>query len=161
MKKTFLAVLVAALSCLAVSAQAKTKLEGAWRVTEVTRTGPNAGTNSNPQPGLYVFAGKHYSIVTVNSDKPRPDLPADASKATAAELNAVWGPFTANSGTYEISGDTLTTHAMVAKNPGVMRSGSSATYSIKVQGNTMTITQTKNTNGPVNNPTTTKLMRVE
>jgi hypothetical protein len=161
MKNTFLAVLVAALSCLAVSASAKTKVEGAWRVTEVQRTGPNAGTNSKPQPGLYLFTGKHYSIITVNSDQPRPDAPADASKATAAELNAVWGPFTANSGTYEISGDTLTIHQMVAKNPGVMRSGSFTTYSMKLQGNTLTLTQTKNQNGPVNNPTTTKLTRVE
>jgi hypothetical protein len=33
------------------------------------------------------------------------------------ELQARWGPFIANAGTYEVSGDTLTTHPVVAKAP--------------------------------------------
>ena len=40
-------------------------LEGAWRVTEVVVTGANASTNKTPQPGLYIFTKKHYSVVTV------------------------------------------------------------------------------------------------
>jgi hypothetical protein len=66
-------------------------------------------------PGLIIFTGGYYSIMVVTGDKARPALPQDISKATAAELLAVWRPFTANSGTYEIKGSTLTTHPTVAK----------------------------------------------
>ena len=30
-------------------------IQGVWRVTEVTTTGPNASTNKSPQPSLYIF----------------------------------------------------------------------------------------------------------
>jgi hypothetical protein len=104
--------------------------------------------------------GNHYSIITVNSTDPRPAV-EDTAKASAAELNTVWGPFTANSGTYEIHGATLTTHPMVAKNPRVMTQGASNTYTFKVEGNTLTLTSVTNTQGKVANPTTFKLTRIE
>ena len=114
-----------------------------------------------PQPSLYLFTGGHYSILSVNSDQPRPDLPQDTSKATAADLNSVWGPLTANSGTYEIKGGTLTTHPMVAKNPAVMASGNAFTTSFKIEGKTLTLTTITGLRGPVTNPTTLTLTRVE
>jgi Lipocalin-like domain len=162
MKKTacvaFTLVLV---SAVAFGQSKSSPLTGAWRVTQVQRTGPNAGTVNNPQPGLYLFTGNHYSIQSVNSDKPRPTLPQDTAKSTGAELNATWGPFTANTGTYEIQGNTLTTHPIVAKNPNVMAPGTANTYSFKIEGKTLTLTAVKNTLGPVTNPTTLKLTRVE
>lgn len=138
-----------------------TALTGTWSVTERKTTGPNAQTNSKPQPGLYIFTGNHYSIMTVNSDKPRPALPQDQAKATAAELRAVWDPFTANSGTYEIAGDTVTFHPAVAKNPNVMAPGNSNVSKFKITGKTLTLTQVKDRTGPIANPTTTTLTRVE
>ncbi len=105
------------LAVFAVSALGKTKLEGVWQLVEVKHMGgPTEGTVNNPQPGLVIFTGKHYSMMAVLSDTPRTDV-EDPAKATAAELLAVWGPFIANSGTYEISGDTLTTQPTVAKMP--------------------------------------------
>src|ERR1700692_2043137 len=83
----------------------KTPLTGAWRVTERTTSGANGSTNKSPQPGLYLFTSKYYSIVIVNSDQPRPPVPQDTTNVSAADLNAVYGaPFAANSGTYEIEG---------------------------------------------------------
>ena len=78
-------------------------LQGVWRVTEVTTTGPNASTNKSPQPSLYIYTAKHYSLIRVNGTKARPDLPEDPTKATAAQLLANWGPsgFAAQAGTYE------------------------------------------------------------
>ena len=38
-------------------------------------------------------------------------------RPTVEELQARWGPFAANAGTYELSGDTLTFHAFVSKEP--------------------------------------------
>ena len=128
------------LAVFAVSAFGKTKLEGVWQLVKVEHNGgPNAGTVNNSQPGLMIFTGKYYSMVVVISDKPRTDV-EDLSKATAAELQATLGPFVANSGTYDISGDTLTTRPMVAKMPKIMSSGSSATHSFKLEGDTLTMT---------------------
>ncbi len=149
------------LSATAMAQLKPTPLTGTWSVTEVKTTGPNAQTNSKPQPGLYIFTGDHYSIMTVNSDKPRPALPQDQAKATAAELRAAWDPFTANSGSYEIAGGTVTFRPAVAKNPNVMAPGTSNVSTFKITGKTLTLIQVKNTTGPVANPTTTTLTRVE
>jgi hypothetical protein len=85
----------------------------------------------------------------------------DTSTATAAELNAVYGPFTANSGTYEVKGGTLTTHPLLAKNPAVMAPGAANTYSFKIEGKTLTLTSVTGGRGPVTNPVTFKLTRIE
>jgi len=146
---------VMALTCLAAAAQAKNSLQGAWRITEQTPAGQNAQTNHNPQPGLLIFTGKYYSSMSVNSTQPRPEVAADQAKITPAQALATYGPFTANSGTYEVSGNTLTTHPLVAKNPAVM--GGTLTFSFKVEGNTLTLTSTSGANqGSVR-----KLTRVE
>ena len=113
-------------SVLTRAQTAAPSLQGVWRVTEVVVTGANAATNKTPQPGLYVFTKQHYSIVTVNGTAPRNDFgtPNDPSKLTDAEKLAryeAWAPFAANSGTYQVSGSTLTTRPLVAKNPAVMR----------------------------------------
>jgi len=141
-------------------AQSKlTVLSGAWRITEVTTTGPNATTNRHPQPGLYLFTGKYYSIVIVRSEEPRPQL--DVSKASEAELVAMWRPFTGNSGTYEINGTTFTTHHIVTKNAGNMVPGQFDTYSFKIEGNTLWVTDVSSSAGPYENPRTVKLERVD
>lgn len=136
-----------------------TVLSGAWQVTEVTTTGPNAATNSHPQPGLYLFTGNYYSIVIVRGEKPRPEL--DVSKASGAELVAMWRPFTANSGKYEVSGTTLTIHHIVTKNAGNIVPGQFDTYSFKIEGKTLWITSVSSNAGPYINPTTVKLTRVD
>ena len=137
-------------------------LQGVWRITEATTTGPNASKNSSPQPSLYIFTAKHYSIIRVNGTTPRPDMPqGQQDTATAAQLLAVWGPLTAQSGTYEVANGKLTTRPLVAKNTFAMASGVFATASYKLDGNTLTITPERNQTGPVANPTTWKLTRIE
>ena len=103
-----------------VFAQSRPSIQGAWRVTEVTTTGGNVSTNTKPQPGLYLFLDKHYSIVRVTSDDARPNEPEDSGKATAAELRASWGPLQAQSGTYEVAGGTLNLTPVVTKRPQAM-----------------------------------------
>ena len=137
-------------------------LQGAWKVVQVTTTGADARTISSPQPGLYLFTAKHYAVVAVQGDQPRPNIPpGEADKATAEQLRATWGPFTANAGTYELSGETLITKPMVAKNPGIMQGGSGLTFSVKLEGDSVTVVTKTGPNGPVQNPTTVKLTRVE
>jgi hypothetical protein len=145
------------------TAQSAPSLQGAWRVTEIVVTGANASTNSSPQPGLYVFTRQHYSIVTVNGTTARKAAaaPRDPAKLTDAEKIAqyeLWNPFTANSGTYQVKGNTLTTTPLVAKNPGVM--GTPATREFTIDGKTLTLIQ-KSAAGQPASETRTKLTRLE
>lgn len=137
------------------------KLQGVWKLVETKTTGPNAATNTNPQPGLLIITAKHYSFIRIFGNGPRPDQPADLNKATAAELLAVWGPFGANAGTYEIDGDRLIAQATVAKNPSTMAAGARAISTFKLEGNTLWTTAVSMPTGPVANPETMKMVRVE
>jgi len=136
-------------------------LQGVWKVSEVTTTGPKGAKQAAPQPGFYIFTGKHYSIVTVNSDQPRPDLPPAPATATLEQLQASWGEFTAQSGTYEVKGSEVTFHALAAKNPSAMKAGSFSTSAFKIEGSTLTLVSKATQAGPSTNPTTRKLTRVE
>lgn len=145
------------------SAQAPS-LQGVWRVSEIVVTGANVSTNTSPQPGLYVFTKQHYSIVTVNGTAARKDVsPAkDPAKLTDAEKIArydMWGPFTANSGTYEVKGTTLTTRPLAAKNVNAM-TGTGQAREFKIDGKTLTLVQKSAAGQPVSE-TRTKLTRVE
>jgi len=136
-----------------------TLLTGTWSLTEVKTTGSKGRTISNA-PGLLLFTGNHYSRLYIASDQPRKPL-EDQSKATAAELLAVWGPVVVSSGTYEISGSTVTLRPIVAKNPEVMAPGAIGVYSFKVEGDKLSMTEVRNVNGPITNPPTMTYTRVE
>jgi hypothetical protein len=146
----------------AATAQPRRPIEGAWRVTEVTQLGPGTSTNTKPQPGLYLFTSKHYSIVRVLSDDARPDEPEDADTATAAELRAAWGPLQAQSGSYEIAGGTLNLTPLITKRPQAMKAARPAAYKFSVVGKTLTLEQQSTAEGtPARNRQIVKLTRVE
>ena len=152
-----------ATSLPAITARAQSKapvLAGAWRLTELKRTGPKAETLKNPS-GLLIFTGKHWSRMYVDSDQPRTEI-RELDKATAAEIIATWGPFVAASGTYEVSGNTLTCRTLIAKNPDVMASGNAAAvYTFRIEGNTLTMTDAPNAAGTVASPRTFTYVRLE
>ncbi|HTP33540.1 MAG TPA: hypothetical protein VMJ75_15280 [Candidatus Acidoferrales bacterium] len=156
MKRLFLMLAVTAGLLLG---QARGPLAGVWQVVERSTSGPRAATNSNPQPGLFLFTEKHYSIVYDHSDTPRPDV--DFSTASDAEKLAVLMPMQAQSGTYEISGATVTLHPVVVMITRYLHSGYSPKFTFQVEGKTLVMTQIQSPNGPVANPVTTKLTRVE
>src|SRR5688500_13170701 len=134
-------------------------IEGVWRAAEVTM-GPGARTIDHVQPNLAIITAKHYSRVEVHADGPRPSL-SDASKASADELRQAWGPVVAEAGSYETSGgNTLTLRPVVAKNPAAMAPGVFETFSYRIAGDTLWLTQQRNQRGSVTNPHTIKLMRV-
>ena len=161
MKAGIFSLLLYLLMCVPLAAQSKSGIEGVWRLTEVTKSGTNASTNKSPQPGLYLFAKKHYSIMYVSSDAARPDI-ADIGKSTADELRNVFvDSFVANSGTYELKGGKLTVHPMVAKSPSYMAANSVSVSSVKIDGNMMTLVSESTNATPTANPTTYKLTRVE
>lgn len=144
------------LSC-AVSSQ---QLKGVWRLDEIKTTGTDGQTTKMTQPSMYLFTKSHYSIIYVRGDKPRST--DDPAKMTAAQLLDVYvSSFIANAGTYDLKAGTLTTKVMVAKSPTYMQGGNWTSYKVKVTGNHLTLTTTATNGGPVKDPTTYTLTRVE
>lgn len=160
--------LLAALSVACVASQqtaaqsTRASIQGVWRIVEATIPGPTARTIAfGDRPNLTIITGRHYSRVEVQADGPRPIL-TDVAKATADELRAVWGPFVGEAGTYELgSGDLITMRPIASKNPAIMGPGVFITYTYKLDGNTLSLTQQRNQNGPFPNPFSLRLVRVE
>ncbi len=162
MKLLFVVLTVGLLESQGIAGQSKAEsIQGVWRTVEVTMTGPAARTISQIQPNLTILTARHYSRIHIDAEGPRPML-ADVTKASADELRAVWGPFVGEAGTYEVTTDHfITMRPIVAKNPAVMGPGVFITYSYKLDGDTIWVTQQRNQNGPFANPVTVKAVRVE
>lgn len=165
MKKLFVALFgVSLLTGLSVAAQSKPgSIQGVWQAVEVVMTGPGARTITipEPRPNLTIVTARHYSQVHVQAEGPRPIL-ADVTRASADELRAVWGPFVGEAGTYELTnGNLITMRPIAAKNPAAMAPGALITYSYRLDGDTLWLTQQRNWNGPITNPVTVKAVRVE
>ena len=110
---------------------------GAWKVTETADT--NGAPVTSPQPGLYVFTGKHYSFARINGTKPLPNYPSN-DKATDAEKVTVFNSLYLNTGTYTVTGNVLATKAMVAKSAFAI-GGAGNQYEFTVNGNALVLTQ--------------------
>ena len=164
MKRLLLAALSAGLLTSQGTAQQPTResIQGVWRIVEATISGPGARTIAFAgRPNLTIITARHYSRVEVQADGPRPVL-ADVAKASADELRAAWGPFVSEAGTYEVApGSVITMRPIASKNPAVMGPGVFITYSYKLDGDTLSLTQQRNQNGPITNPFALKLVRVE
>ena len=157
--------ILAAVVCVVVFALAgfsqSNKITGVWKLVEVKTTGDNAETNSSPQPSQYIFTKKHYSVIFVSSKVPRPE-PADLAALTADELRDIFvNSFVANAGTYEVSGNKVTLRPAIAKAPNFMKAGNFSVSTFKIEGQYLTMVAESNNSGPVRNPTTVKLIRVE
>jgi len=152
---------VAVLTPSSIAGQSKpASLQGTWRAVEAVLSGPNARTIKFSDANLTVVSARHYARVEDQSPTPRPVL-ADAAKASADELRAVWGPIVAEAGTYELTGNTLTMRPLVSKSPAAMAAGAFIVYACTVDGTTLTLIQQQNQSGPFANPVTFKLVRVE
>ena len=168
MKKLLKNLLLASLGVACVTSQetaaqsTPASIQGVWRIVEARVPGPAARTMAfGDRPNLTIITAKHYSRVEVQADGPRPVL-ADVAKATADELRAVWGPLVAETGTYELDpGGLITMRPIASKNPAVMGPNVFITYSYTLDGNTLSLTQQRNQNGPFPNPFSLRLVRVE
>ena len=162
MRTLFIAALsIGILASHGVVAQAPKSIQGVWRIVEATTTGPGARTIPFAgRPNMTIITAKHYSRVEIQSDGPRAILP-DVAKATADELRAVWGPVVTEAGTYELTPDSITMRPIASKNPAIMGNGVFITYSYKLDGNTLTLTQQRNQSGLYANPFSLKFERVE
>ena len=152
--------MVAGRAAVPSAAEPNAPVQGVWRTVEVVVPGA-AGRTFKPEATLAIFHGRHYTRVEVHAEQPRPLLgnPADAS---ADQLRAVWGPFVAEAGTFEVSGsDVITLRTTIAKNPAAMRDGASSVYRYRRQGDTLTLTEVRTPAGASAQPVTVTLTRVE
>jgi hypothetical protein len=122
-----------------LGAASQVSVEGAWTVSEWTVN----GETYSAQPGMFVFTSTHYSIFFVNQSEARaqPAQPGPGGM-TDAEKVVAYDEFTANAGRYVIDGNTLTTRAYVAKNPGYMADwpDNESQYAVERDGDTLTLT---------------------
>ena len=135
-------------------------------ITNPNPAGPNAlptGTHTDIQSAMMIFTGKHYSSMTDTGAKPRPPVPFKVpGNATLEEMRAQWGPFNANTGTYELTGSTLTLRPIVAKNPQLQNKGF-IRFTTKLDGNNLwlTLIEVSTQTAEIANPSTIKYTRVE
>ena len=162
-----LAVLVTVISCsgpaptpaptAAPAPAPEDKLQGVWKITQVTLAGPSAASFTPIESDTVIFTKKYASFAIVASQTPRAALPEKG--ATDAQKLAVWAPFFAGVGTYEIDGTTITSHGIIGKEP--VKPGSSATMDFKFEGDALLLTTKTDEDGPVATPYTMKLERLE
>jgi hypothetical protein len=91
---------------------------GVWKVTERLSRAPGENwANVSPQQSLYIFTKKHYSYMYTLGNGPRPLFAGDPNKPADAEMITAYKTFVAATGTYVLSGPTLTFNATIMKNP--------------------------------------------
>src|SRR6185503_8332498 len=69
-----------------------------------------------------------------------PRSPYKAEEPTTEEKVKAFDSFTANTGTYDVSGSTMTIRPMVARSPNFMAGGSSK-YEFRVEGSNLWLTE--------------------
>lgn len=124
----------------AVQSQAKTQVEGVWKVAEVQVPPKNpaekATAITNPRASLIILTKGYYSFLAEREKRPDFAPAKDPANLTDAEKIAryeQWRFFSANSGTYEVKGSMLQAHPIVAKNVEVMTSGTPITWELKAE----------------------------
>jgi hypothetical protein len=127
-------------------------LEGVWKVTKLVTAGANAGADTHPQPSLAIYSRGYFSILRDNSRDPRKPSPAaqDPARLTDAEKLAryeEWAPYAASGGTYEVKGDKIITHNVVAKQVRGMTQTEEAII-LKLTGDTLVVRPAPIPGGP-------------
>ena len=124
---------------LPLAAASQVSVEGAWTVRQWTVEGETYPA----QPGIFLFTSTHYSIFFVNQSEPRAQAAQPGPGGmTDAEKVVAYDEFTANAGRYVVDGNTLTTRAYVAKNPGYMAGwpDNETQFTVNRDGDTLTLT---------------------
>ena len=139
-------------------------IEGVWRTTSAVTTGANPSSNTKIPASVVIYTKSHYSIVEMNNprQRPAPAPPKVADKLTDAEKVARyedWLPVTANSGTYEVKGTTLTRRPLVAKGSPAPGTNTDAVREVKFEGNNKMLQIAKSADGK--SVTTRTYMRLE
>jgi hypothetical protein len=114
---------------------------GAWKITELWSRSPGGEWSARavPNASLYIFTEAHYSYMYVPGADPRRRFTGDPNRPTDAEKVAAYDSFVAGSGTYALTGSTLTLQALVHQNPNEM-GGEPLNYDVETDVNTLRMT---------------------
>jgi hypothetical protein len=133
---------------------------GAWRLDEIKTTGTDVKSVKFSQPNMYLFTKGHFSIIRIEGDKSRST--DDWGTMTREQvIDTFIKQFTASGGTYEMKGSTLTMKTTIAKSPGFMARANWISYTVAINGTTMTLTATSTNEGPIKNPQIMTLTRLD
>lgn len=129
---------------MAASAMAQEKsggaplLNGVWKVAEITLENQQGiRTNSDPQPGLFVFGDDYYSIAWIPRPEPRIAF-STPWQPTDEEIKSAYETVLFNTGTYELTDTTLTTRPVISKVPDL--SGGHAVYQCRIEQDVLWLT---------------------
>ena len=118
-----------------------TGIVGVWKVTELlSRTPGENWTSVSPQTSLYIFSKRHYSYMYTLGRGPRPLFAGDPNKPTDAEIVTAFKTFVAATGTYILSGPTLTLNSTIMRNPN--ETGKPLIYMVELTGDKLQMTIT-------------------
>lgn len=130
--------LVAVAAAATIPSPGATLLVGVWQVDEITLRRPDGGgTNTDPQPGLFIFTQDHYSIAWIPRPERRPAF-ATPWKPTAEEIGSAYSTILFNSGIYKLTETTLTTRPILSKVPDL--SGGHAIYEYRIENDVLWLT---------------------
>ena len=101
-----------------------------WQVKEVTRQGDSRQIGDRPFSSIFIFTPRHYSMVWVFGSELQRSF-AERWNPTDAEKIERFNSLVVNSGTYEITGSTLTAHPIVARIPDFIGGKLICEYSIE------------------------------
>ena len=136
------------------------KVAGAWRLDEATMPGAEGKTAKFSNPNIYLFTKGHFSIIRIEGDKPR-STDSWTTMTPEQVIDTYIKQFTASGGTYEMKGGTLTMKTTIAKNPAFMARANWISYTVKVNGKTMTLTAAATNEGPIKTPQIMTLTRLD
>ena len=111
-------------------------LVGVWSLAAVD-PGDGSPLIQPSQPGLYIFADGYYSAVYAPGVDPRIKS-AISFQPTSEEMVTQYETIIVNTGTYEISGSTVTFRPVIAKSPGFVGGYQVSTF--RVEGDTLVLT---------------------
>ena len=136
------------------------KVAGAWRLDEIKSSATGVPSGKFTNPNMYLFTKGSWSIIRVEGEKPR-SMDPWANMTQEQVVDTYIKQFSASGGTYEMKGDTLTMKTTIAKNPAYMARANWISYTVKIDGNTMTLTAAATNEGPIKNPQIMTLTRLD
>lgn len=134
---------------VAVAGDPARALEGAWLMDEISVISSHGeAVYADPQPGLFIFSGGHYSMVWSWATEPLPDS-EEMWRPTDEEKIRSFSAIIVNSGSYTASDSLVTTVPVVAKTAEFV--GGMASYRYRVVADTlwMEMTNTVSRSGVV------------
>ena len=121
-------------------------IQGSWEIVESNFTGKDTSRAYTPFRSILIFTDKFYSVAIARVDRPSwPKIPK-GEKVSYDNLTNAYDNFVSNAGRYEITGDSIIYHIIVAKSPNYMNDTKNYSQAFVLDGNKL-ITHSANDSG--------------